>query len=570
MGAVVLDRAGDLAARAPGRPLRVVLMAFYNYESHALRSFHPLLKQRGHEVHSIYFKNYFTYQVPTQREEDMVVELVERLQPDLVAMSVWSTYYQLAGRLTQRIKHATGAPVIWGGIHPQTRPEDCLHHADIVCQSEGEYVLAELTDRLSAGRDYSDLRGCWVRTDGGIVRNPSRSLINDLDALPLPDLSPANKYYLGFEQWRDVARWDARAVAYDVMSARGCPFECTFCIHNFTRKATEGLGTYLRRRSVDHVMRELSAVVAVRPHLQAIAFSDDIFGPPRPWLEEFCTRYKREIGLPWAIWSFPRMVDEAKVRLMRDAGLWATTLGIQSGSERIRRDSYERETSNDEILHACETFARHGVVRNLDFIGDNPYEADADRLDTLDLLCRLPKPFYFNYFSLTYFPGVDLTERALRDGYIGPNDVEDTAQKGYHVWGGALQETRSIETLDWDVAYTMAVRGLPRQLIERIRRSRNYRRSIPFLAGMMRRLNTAAYHKARLTDALYRRPNLLWMFWANTNRDAAFPAGPDIRPNIGNAPLNAPLNGRADTSDAVIPLPMAPPPSPDVRSPAPG
>jgi hypothetical protein len=64
MGAAVLDRAGDLTARASGRPLRVVLMAFYNYESHALRSFHPLLKQRGHEVHSVYFKNYFTYQVP--------------------------------------------------------------------------------------------------------------------------------------------------------------------------------------------------------------------------------------------------------------------------------------------------------------------------------------------------------------------------------------------------------------------------------------------------------------------------------------------------------------------------
>ena len=113
-------------------------------------------------------------------------------------------------------------------------------------------------------------------------------------------------------------------------------------------------------------------------------------------------------------------------------------MGIQSGSERIRRDCYERETSNEEIIEACEILARHGVSRNLDFIGDNPYETEADRRETLDLLCRLPKPFYFNYFSLTYFPGVDLTERALRDGFIGPDDVEDVAQKGYHLWGGSL------------------------------------------------------------------------------------------------------------------------------------
>src|SRR5690242_7921927 len=94
----------DLAAPAPGRPLRIVLLTFYNYESHALRIFHPLLKQRGHEVHSIFFKNYFTYQDPTQQEEDMVVELIERIRPDVLAVSVWSTYYQLAGRLSRRVK----------------------------------------------------------------------------------------------------------------------------------------------------------------------------------------------------------------------------------------------------------------------------------------------------------------------------------------------------------------------------------------------------------------------------------------------------------------------------------
>ena len=82
----------SLASRAPGRPLRIVLVAFYNYEAHAIRIFQPLLKQRGHEVHAIFFKNYFTYAVPTQREEDMVVELIEKIQPDLVAMTVWSTY----------------------------------------------------------------------------------------------------------------------------------------------------------------------------------------------------------------------------------------------------------------------------------------------------------------------------------------------------------------------------------------------------------------------------------------------------------------------------------------------
>src|SRR5262249_16597466 len=157
---------------------------------------------------------------------------------------------------------------------------------------------------------------------------------------------------------------------------------------------------------------------------------------------------------------------------MRDAGLWCTTMGIQSGSERIRRDSYERETSNQTITKACEIFARHGVGRNLDFIGDNPYETDEDRRETVELLTRLPKPSYFNFFSLTYFPGVDLTERALRDGFIKRDDVEDVAQKGYHLWGRTLLGSRAAEDLYWDVAYAMAIHGVPRALVFRLMESR--------------------------------------------------------------------------------------------------
>ena len=207
----------DLCAPAAGRPLRVVLLGFYNYESHALRIFHPLLKRRGHDVHSMFFKNYFTFEAPTAHEEDMVVDLIARIRPDVVAMSVWSTYYQLAARLSARIKAAGNPLVIWGGIHPQTSPEQSLEHCDVVARSEGEYVLAELTDRIGRGEDWHDIHGTWTKRNGEIVRNPPRLLIPDLDVLPAADLSSEQKYYLGKDAWRDVAAWDQKAVAYDIM-----------------------------------------------------------------------------------------------------------------------------------------------------------------------------------------------------------------------------------------------------------------------------------------------------------------------------------------------------------------
>jgi radical SAM superfamily enzyme YgiQ (UPF0313 family) len=535
---VALQETLDLAAPAAGRRLRVILLGFYNYESHALRIFHPLLRRRGHDVHSIFFKNYFTFETPTAREEDMVVDLITRLRPDVVAMSVWSTYYQLAARISTRVKAAVNPTIVWGGIHPQTSPEQSLAHCDLLARGEGEYVLAELTDRLGLGQDCTDIRGTWAKRDGESVRNAPRLLIPDLDVLPAADLSSENKYYLGKEAWRDVTAWDQKAVAYDIMMVRGCPFECTFCIHNYTRTISKGLGSYVRRRSVDHVMAELRSAVAQRPRLRAVAFSDDIFAPPRPWLEEFCARYKTEIGLPFVMYSFPRMVDERRVALMRDAGLWVTTMGIQSGSERIRRDCYERETTQQEIIEACKILARHGVTRNLDFIGDNPYETDADREETLDLLCTLPKPFYFNYFSLTYFPGVDLTERALRD------EVEDVAQKGYHLWGGSLMSQRAPENLKWDIAYTMAAIGVPKAVILGTTRSRAFMPNVQRIAAAMRRLQEVSRWRMRMHDRRARRPNLLAMYAENTVRDFSPGSLSVVHPNFDSSPFST-LQGAA-------------------------
>ena len=340
-----------------------------------------------------------------------------------------------------------------------------------------------------------------------------------------------------------MAAWDQKAVAYDIMMVRGCPFECTFCIHNFTRKATKGLGTYVRRRSVDHVMARAArgdarSARTCGPSRSATTSSR----PPRPWLEEFCARYKAEIGLPFVMYSFPRMVDDDRIALMRDAGLWVDDHGHPV---RARSASGATATSarrrSEEIIEACNVLARHGVVRNLDFIGDNPYETDADRDETVDLLCRLPKPFYFNYFSLTYFPGVDLTERALRDGHIAPDDVEDVAQKGYHLWGGSLHEPATApRTCVWDVAYTMGALGFPKGVVLRMLRSRAFRGNVHRVAAAMRRLQEASRWKMRRQDERLGRPNLLAMYAENTVRDFSPGSLDVVHPNFDNSPFSAP------------------------------
>jgi hypothetical protein len=53
-----------------------------------------------------------------------------------------------------------------------------------------------------------------------------------------------------------------------------------------------------------------------------------------------------------------------------------------------------------------------------DIITDNPYETDDDRFETLQLVHQLPQPYRLSLFSLTFYPGTELHEKALADGLI--------------------------------------------------------------------------------------------------------------------------------------------------------
>jgi radical SAM superfamily enzyme YgiQ (UPF0313 family) len=53
-----------------------------------------------------------------------------------------------------------------------------------------------------------------------------------------------------------------------------------------------------------------------------------------------------------------------------------------------------------------------------DFILDNPYETDEDRIESLKLIAEIPKPFHLHPFSLILYPGTQLYEMAKRDNLI--------------------------------------------------------------------------------------------------------------------------------------------------------
>jgi radical SAM superfamily enzyme YgiQ (UPF0313 family) len=392
------------------------------------------LKAAGHESRMLFLAREFD-DFESAAELEQVVGWLREQDPDLIGISLMSSHLRRVQQLTSAIRKAVQAPILWGGIHPTTDPERCLEQADIVCVGEGEDAVVELADRLAAGKGYGDVANLWLRRNGDVIRNPARPRRGDLDAIPFPDYELEDQFIL--HEGKVVPKTERVMAHYHYVSdgchyaitTRGCPFNCSYCCNTALRRVADG--PYVRRRSVENIIRELREILERFEYVRSIAFWDDSFtsGDPR-WLEEFCARYKREIGLPFFCNLQPLAVTRERVSMLVDAGLLGIHMGFQTGSEYVNREVFNRRVEAEQFLAATrvlDEFRDRLVDRHYHVIVDNPYEPERELVHTARYVARFSKPYYLSLCTLMYYPSTTLYERAVADGLITPetNPVYD-------------------------------------------------------------------------------------------------------------------------------------------------
>ena len=251
--------------RTSRQSISVVLLALYRYQNFPVRILHALLENiEGVRPFTIFLQDFYTNAVhyPTSKEERLLKEIIAEIDPILVGISVYSPYLYVAKRITNIIRSNSSALVVWGGIHPTLSPEACVKEADLVCIGEGEDAFSELVTALRDESDYRHIKNFWINSNGAITRNSMRPLIQDLDRLPFPAYSRDSFYFIGSNE---VTRQDPTIAdpILAVMPARGCPFACSYCVNSLLRPMYKGLGRFSRRRSVDNIIAEMKAILAI-------------------------------------------------------------------------------------------------------------------------------------------------------------------------------------------------------------------------------------------------------------------------------------------------------------------
>lgn len=393
----------------------------------------------GHSAGPIHTSNgqdlvWGVYKTITDHELQLLVDYLKEYKPDAIGFFVHVGIINETKQVMTHLRQHFSVPMMIGGAAPTLEPERFINDYDMVCLNEGEDVIVETANALDNKTDYSTLPGIWTRAASGIVnRNPGRANI-DLDVIAIPNWDLSRYIYIENDQLKKGKYPSNLRKEYPIMTQRGCPFSCSFC---FESKHQEMHGKTVRRRSVQLVLDELKWA---KEHLKikSVQFYDDVFTINPRWLQEFMPRYKAEIGLPFWCYTYPTTHNPEMLKLLKENGCHSMTMGVQTGSERLLRDVYNRPTKIKRVIEAAQEMVDAGIVGFFDLITVGPMDTMQDLQDTFEFLLQFPKQMKnVGFGHMALLPQYHLTDMVPTnerpaDGFLCSTRIERKVYDYYH------------------------------------------------------------------------------------------------------------------------------------------
>jgi len=236
-----------------------------------------------------------------------------------------------------------------------------------------------------------------------VHRNPLRPFTDPMDDIPLIDWS----CYSG------TAALQSPPIAFPI---RGCPFSCSYCFNAPLREIHRGLGRYVRHFSAARAVREVEEAMKYFSH-SPVLFASDSLGIDLPWTEEFLDTYSRLIPLPFVFHIEPQLATAKFVSLIARHRCKCVALGVESGSERVRKQVLNRHYTNEELVAVAERLHSHNIkIRTYNMIG-LPTETESELWETVEINLRMKTEFPRGAI-FTPLPGTGIVDLAKREGYL--------------------------------------------------------------------------------------------------------------------------------------------------------
>jgi magnesium-protoporphyrin IX monomethyl ester (oxidative) cyclase len=365
------------------------------------------LKSAGHEV------TILDLNVERQEGQDKLEFLLKDQQFGLVGVSSLITQYKKVKILGKLIKSiAPNTPLIMGGAGATSIANLYLEHcfADVVCLGEGEDTIVELADLISNKKSYCDCQGiAYKGNDGEAVTTSMRPLIEDVDSITFPDFSMCEKIDTYIENY--LFRHGKRR-GISVLTTRGCPNRCVYCMCNFGRK--------LRTRSLDNIFQEINLLVD-KYKIEHVHFLDDTFMIVKDYCIKLSARMKKEFpGLTWSANARANMVSQENLKFMADNNCISLAYGIESGSPKILKYMKKNFTTK-HASNAIKWTREAGINLRAYFMIGMPCETEETIRESVQF-CK-DNLVGGEFFFLTPIPGTEVYQTVIENGIIQNEDL---------------------------------------------------------------------------------------------------------------------------------------------------
>lgn len=339
------------------------------------------------------------------------VELLQRVeaeQPDVLGLSAttFSIFHAAAFAALAKGKFP-GMTVIIGGPHVSAAPHETMERFpvfDVAVLGEGETTIIDLLEALDANASFAEIPGIVLRRGKELVTTERRKFLADLDQLPYP----AWDLLEGFPERYLPAPFKVRKMpAASLVTSRGCPNQCIFCDRSV-------FGTSCHAFSADYVVGMLRHLVD-NFGIREFSFEDDTFITFKKRLVAICQGIiDLGIEVSWTCLGRVNGVDKETLELMRRAGCWQISFGIESGCQEILAAIHKNVTL-EQIEKAVALCRDAGILSKGFFIVGHPGETSETLTRTFDFAMKLPLDD-ISVTMLTPFPGTEIYARAAEFG----------------------------------------------------------------------------------------------------------------------------------------------------------
>lgn len=361
-----------------------------------------------------------------------VIEQAKAIQPSLIVMDTSTPSIENDLHIGEKLKNELPESyIVMVGTHVSALPEETLikgQSIDAVARREYEYTIRELASEIARNSGskpeeawLTKIAGLSFKANGRIMHNPDRPFIENLDGLPW-----VSRIYKKYLQIGDYFNPNALYPMVTLITSRGCPFGCSFCVYPQTLT-----GRRYRFRSIEDVVGEMEFVVQGFPEAKSIFFEDDTLTANKKRCLAFADAiHKSGIKVPWTANSRIELDLETMVKI-KQAGCRELCVGFESGDQDVL-DGMRKGTKLDRMFRFMNDARKAGILIHGCFMMGFPGETLESIEKTIDLAIKL-KPDTAQFYPVMVYPGTEAYEEYREKGWITAHEyAEWITPEGLH------------------------------------------------------------------------------------------------------------------------------------------